>query len=277
METERQPVRSWITDGIIIALATATAYLWTLFYEIGFCDYFNIPYYFISLNTTTVLATSGEFILAVLILYLFIAGPLHMSQQINNFINKSSIRRFIIGISIIFFFTLVSLIFLVSDKERRQTWTIIAIFGAAAIAAAIIVFFVKPLFTQRDKEGSYWEKLIADLPPTERTGLSGSSLAQRHMHFSAIVIIFIVVISISVGAYAHRKMGQSNAQRQEWFLVVAQSPEVVVLRNYSDYLFASPINRSTKEIEKKLFILKISEMTKIPLTTEKVGPLRVKP
>src|SRR4030095_693122 len=47
--------KSWITDAIIIALVTAFAYLSALYYEIGFCDYFNIPHYLISLNTPLVL------------------------------------------------------------------------------------------------------------------------------------------------------------------------------------------------------------------------------
>jgi len=51
VETQQPVGKSWITDAIIIALVTAFAYLSAVYYEIGFCDYFNIPHYLISLNS----------------------------------------------------------------------------------------------------------------------------------------------------------------------------------------------------------------------------------
>jgi hypothetical protein len=56
-EPER-PQRSWLIEGIILALIPASAYLWALYYEVGFRKYFHIPYGLISLNPTTVLASS---------------------------------------------------------------------------------------------------------------------------------------------------------------------------------------------------------------------------
>jgi hypothetical protein len=55
-----------------------------------------------------------------------------------------------------------------------------------------------------------------------------------------------------------------------------QSPEVAVLRMYGEYVYTVPFNRGTKEFEKKLIIVKISDI-KTPLSLEKVGPLHVKP
>lgn len=54
-------------------------------------------------------------------------------------------------------------------------------------------------------------------------------------------------------------------------------PEVVVLRIYGDYLVTAPFDRTTKQFEKKLSLLKISEMAEVPLTYEKAGPLHAKP
>jgi hypothetical protein len=89
----------------------------------------------------------------------------------------------------------------------------------------------------------------------------------------------VTIVIIFYGTYIFPVGGRVDAQRQTWFQVVAQSsdvPEVVVLRAYGDYLFAAPFNRSTKEVVKRLFILKMSEIDKTPLTTEEVGPLHVK-
>jgi len=58
LETQQPLGKAWITDAIIIALVTAGAYLSALYYEIGFCDYYNIPHYLISLNLSGVLEVS---------------------------------------------------------------------------------------------------------------------------------------------------------------------------------------------------------------------------
>jgi hypothetical protein len=54
-------------------------------------------------------------------------------------------------------------------------------------------------------------------------------------------------------------------------------PEVVILRIYGEYLVTAPFDRADQTFEKKLYLLKISEMSTVPLTFEKVGPLPVKP
>src|SRR5258705_13949565 len=56
MEAERQSVRSWITEGIILAGIPVIAYLWSLLYEMAYSNYFSIPWYFISLSPVSVLA-----------------------------------------------------------------------------------------------------------------------------------------------------------------------------------------------------------------------------
>jgi hypothetical protein len=271
METEPPSVKSWITEGMIIALIPVTAYLWTLFYEIGFCDYFHIRYYFISLTPAIVLATSGEFILILLFLYLlimyfFIIGSFHISAQLSEFTSKMSTSTVVMMIFMLYFLALASLMLLIFNSEVRQMVVALAIIYVLLVIATL----VNPLFTQRKKEGSYWEKLAADIKPS-------SSLNHRGLHFPMTIIISIVFIVVSGGASAHRKLGQFNAQWQEEFYIVAQSPELVVIRNYGDYLFAAPFDRVTKEVEKKLYLLKISDMAKTPLTTEKVGPLHIKP
>jgi hypothetical protein len=93
------------------------------------------------------------------------------------------------------------------------------------------------------------------------------------------VMLIGLLIFIFDGAYVFRIAGTLVAQKQEVFPIITQSPEVVVLRSYGEYLFAAPLHRQTHEFEKKFVILKMAEAEKKPLTLsiEKVGPLRVKP
>jgi hypothetical protein len=102
------------------------------------------------------------------------------------------------------------------------------------------------------------------------------------IQYEPIVIagIIIILIVVSGGVMKARDWGAKAARQRGVFQVIAadsQRPEVVVLRIYGEYLITAPFDRSTREFEKKLYLLKISDMTKLPLTLEKVGPLKVKP
>jgi hypothetical protein len=90
----------------------------------------------------------------------------------------------------------------------------------------------------------------------------------------------LVIFSfICIGVYIAFNLGRDIVRGQSWFLVLPKSaevPEVVVLTAYGDYLIASPVDRSTKTIEKTRYLLKMSEIGKIPLTYENIGPLKIK-
>jgi hypothetical protein len=93
-------------------------------------------------------------------------------------------------------------------------------------------------------------------------------------------VLFVFFICVVLGNYLSYWGGKKDAQSQEVFPIIThypEVPEVVVLRTFGDYFLTAPLDRSSKEVEKKLYMLKISDMAKIPLTREKVGPLRVKP
>ena len=90
-------------------------------------------------------------------------------------------------------------------------------------------------------------------------------------------LIFLFICYLGVICYY---IGRSTAENRTEFQVIAPSsdvPEVAVLRISGDYLLTAPFDRVTKKVEKKLYILKISEMPKTPLTLENIGPLSVKP
>jgi hypothetical protein len=100
METERQPERqsleSWISGGTLIALVTASAYVWTLAHEAGFCGYFGIPFDFISFNPANVLTVSGinifagAFVIFTVSIIFLVVRPLAIYAS-------KSVRRFTVS------------------------------------------------------------------------------------------------------------------------------------------------------------------------------------
>jgi hypothetical protein len=282
METEQQSVRSWITDGIIIAGLTATAYLWTLFYEVGFCGYFSIPYYFISLSPVNVLIIGGRFLLVFIVLCI----PIILFGALRPFIgylsaltSRFAIRSGVNSAIVMFFFSLMlSGMMVYFSSFEREFWLQILMRIIAVVP--VIAFFTVPLVRQRNEKVSYWTKIILDWAPRQRISRPAPIPAPGFRDFVNLMLIAMFVVLIGIGNNIFPKAGKEDAQSKKEFQVISQSsslPEVVVLRVYGDYLFAAPFDRSTKKVEKKLFILKISEIANAPLTTEQVGPLQVKP
>jgi hypothetical protein len=97
----------------------------------------------------------------------------------------------------------------------------------------------------------------------------------------AIHLIFMVVFYSFDGSTFFRNKGREKAVSQDYFLICIapcsnnvpiKDKDMAVIRNYGENIFAVPINRDNKQFERKIVILKISEI-KTYLTMEQVGPL----
>ena len=272
MEAERQSARSRITEGILIALIPASAYLWALHYEMGFCNYFYIPYELISLSSTIVLAASSPPFLILSFLFFILVVILLIARIPHRYL---SIILVVAGFANITFLLLYSI---------KRNWVDILVAALLAVAFLIAVF-VWPFITLRG-QGSSWSRFWFRLPPptsSDEVSPSSSQFTRRISPYRGLIEIISVLIIIWSFASLSYYVGVSDAERRQEFRVIAQSreipEEVVVLRIYGDYLITAPIDRSVtpKEIKRTLYIFKIPEMAKTPLTTEKVGPLQVKP
>jgi hypothetical protein len=64
--------------------------------------------------------------------------------------------------------------------------------------------------------------------------------------------------------------------KEKEFLVLASSPDTVVLRIYGDNIICAPFNRSAKEMQRSFIIHKVGETPPLELRLEKIGPLVLK-
>jgi hypothetical protein len=274
METERQPVRSWITEGIFIALITASAYFWAFRYEVGWCEHFQMPFYLISLNMTSILAISGPLIYFFAVPLLVIVLIAQIMALIRTPFNRFSYEYPALSyVLMTIIWLIVASSILISGREQLHRWFWV---GMVVVVLFPIAVFVRPLITHRG-EGRYWDKFRADINPPRQFEPSNFQFPPRFINF---VVLFVFFICVVLGNYLSYWGGKKDAQSQEVFPIIThypEVPEVVVLRTFGDYFLTAPLDRSSKEVEKKLYMLKISDMAKIPLTREKVGPLRVKP
>ena len=271
MKTQQPVGKSWITDALIIALVTAGAYLLALYYEIGFCDYFNIPHYFISLNPSLILEVSVPvFVLSLLI----VLGIIFVSMLIE-YLSTSRMGIFSMLVFITFVYSIYFLIMMLNNKNNQVLHTICFL-----ISLVVLMFiFLKPFTFRQNSSTNYWERLVENVVITEDSSILNRLL---RLYSFNILVLCLVLFSVVLGIPFYYKAGRDSAMNQEDFLVVRPSPssedKLVILRSYGERFFAVrtiPTNSEKVLFEKKLFIFKMSDSvtTKTALSLEKVGKL----
>jgi hypothetical protein len=267
MAIEQQSARSWITDGIIIALIPAVAYFFTFANEAGFCAAFRIPLRFISLNTVSAFLASIPFLVAIASIFLLFVMP----AIIGRLDLKIRFRLVCIGAYII---ALLFVVLSVTDPDTRTQMTIN--FSSIKIeflvfAGVVLVLFVYGVLIGRSQRR-------AESTPTKEDDLLLLLRSSSAQLIIALVLVIILVPTFFV-------LGMDRAKQQVWFHVIdrpkAIQEQVVVLQIYGDYIISAPLVSPVKQegnnqVEGKLYILKLSEMSDTPLTFKKVGPLTVK-
>ena len=252
--------RPFVSEAVIIACSPLVAYLLTFIYEAGFAGVFKIPLGFVELNLTTVF-TMAAAVAATLFIVLIFFNPVYIFA-VAPFRGKKYINRRIAGLVPILILFLASLILFGSLWKK---WIIPLIFLIVFISVA----FFLPLITQRSK-GSYLEKIKADAGSTEPEDLYGS--LERHLGWKYFYYLFCFFIFFLIVYSA----GQAKAMKEKEFLVLASSPDTVVLRIYGDNIICAPFNRSAKEVQRSFIIHKVGETPPLELRLEKIGPLVLK-
>ena len=277
MPNGQQSAIAWLTNSaIIIALITGAAYFWTVRYEIGWHEHFQIPRHFISLNLTNILDVSGS----LNIMFMLLAVPLLITMLIWNTSLRWSYRLsqnhpvlwFFIG----FAFYIIGY-FLTSWQIKDESP--VFFWATCTIVVLMIIFIALYPLRLRRQEGSYISAFLVFVRRSNQSEPTEVSLPQAVIDA---VIISAIAIWVYFGAYSAYWRAKDNAKAQQVFSVVDQYPgvpEVVLLRTYGDYFIAVPLVRSTtpKKVKREVYLLKISKVSNIPIKTEKLGRLEVKP
>ena len=247
-----------ISEGIILALSSAGAYLSAFFYEKGYASKFKIPTSLISINLTSVLIFGAIFIGVILAVLPFL--NLLLSLILGR--THPAIQRAAIPIILIFVFLLIQ-IYLFGFSNWKDWFFLLALFVAYSFLQ-----FVFPLITQRGKK--YVDKLDAQ-NNADMQLVDTSALMQRKFGNDSLLIIVVFLIGMVTALSA----GVAEATRQEEFLVTNTTPELVILRIYGDNLICVPFNRATGEIEQSFSIIKNTGETGLVLRLEKLGQLHL--
>lgn len=247
-----------ISEGIILALSSAGAYLFAFYYEKGYASVFKIPTSLISINLTSVLIFGAIFI-GVILAVLPYANFL-LSITVGR--THPAIQRAIIPVILVFIFLAIQIYLF--GFSNWQNWIVVLVI----FVILLFLQFVFPLLTQRGK--TYAEKLEAQ-ENTDRQVVDTYALIQRRFGNESLLIILFFL----GGMFTSLSAGMAEAIRQEEFLVTNTTPELVVLRIYGDNLICVPFDRKTGEIEQSFSVIKNTGETGLVLRLEKLGQLHL--
>jgi hypothetical protein len=249
---------SKISEGIILALLSAGAYLFAFYYEKGYASAFKIPTSLININLTSVLVLGAIFIGVILAVLPYANFLLSITMGRTH----PAIQRATIPVILVFVFLAIQ-IYLFGFSSWKNWIVILAVF-----VFFLFLQFVLPLLTQRGK--TYAKKLEMQ-EDTDRQVVDTYALIQRKFGNESLLIILLFLGGMLTASSA----GMAEAIRQEEFLVTNTAPELVVLRIYGDNLICAPFDRKTGEIEQSFSVIKNTGETGLVLRLEKLGQLQL--
>ncbi|MFW9879663.1 MAG: hypothetical protein ACFFG0_41845 [Candidatus Thorarchaeota archaeon] len=259
-DTQFTSSRKFLSEGIILAILTATTYIFAFRYEAGYAGFFGIPSELVEVNLTAILVVALVIVSLLLTIWAFVLPLLIFIPR-----NWGVFGRSLLRLSPIF---LILFVFLIAYGPKWQK----LIFPLILLLTWVFIEFVIPIIVQRGR-GSFREKLEAqeDVETKERSRKLIGFLDEKLNRFAALVIIFFIFGYMTTGL-----MGRANAERQREFLVIhGTSEELVILRVYGEKLICAPFDRNRKEINHTFFIKKVSDISGTLLKQEKIGPLRI--
>jgi hypothetical protein len=247
-----------ISEGIILALASASAYLFAYLYEIGYAIIFKIPESLISVSPTAIL-TFGAILISIFLLFVPIANLFLMIVFARA---HPALQRAIIPVILLFTFLIIE-IFLFGPSNWLYWIGFLILF-----VYILYLQLIFPLITQRSK--TYTSKLEGQEKTEQQFADSFVILRNRFGKDSVIIVmVFMIGLSISVSA------GMGEAIQQKNFLVTNTTPELVILRIYGDNLICVPFDKNTGEYEPSFSIIKNTGETGLILRLENLGQLHL--
>lgn len=247
-----------ISEAVILAAISASAYLFAFLYERAFMAYFGIPIQFVNVNLVTLL-TFGAATVFFLILSAGLANMLFSVLPKHPFLAFYIPRYALLG-----FLTVIVPFFLYEGSRR---WLIIFCIWVVLT----IGFFMIPLIKYR-KKGSWVKRYDAAIEEESGEDIQGlyRRIEKRYGVRNLGLIVFLVMACLGLAS----SMGEAEAMNQRYFLVLNTNPEMVVLRASGENIICAPFDRKTREVKKSFSILKVAEDPKLVMNLENVGPLK---
>jgi hypothetical protein len=253
MEEQKSEPRK-LPDSFLIAAIAPIAYLYSFIFEAGSITVYKIPIEFISITLMNIFIAGLSFIIIGIILIVIIDMITAIFQN-----NENPIVIRLSQIFPIFIGTLAYIFFVLGTPLARSLIGIVV--GWIYI---LYMQLVHPLITQRHIHG-YRNKLLAESKIKGKGILT--DLAKKFRSYY--MLTFYLMISLFITYYA----GMSSSYQKTTYLVTNTSPEMIVLKVYSNRLIVAPLNIKDRTISSEFVIINLDNENVPILTLENIGQI----
>ena len=250
--------KSWWTEGILVAAASAYAYAAAFAYEAGGAVYFRVPYQLVSVDLI-------QAFVAGLVLYLSLAWVV-MALNVASPLWHRAPKAIRGNLTTAAIYSLLILVPVAILGDYTYWWAVLMM-----VALVLSGEFLLPVFTQKDTRG-YVNKLVAaaEAETRQTTSESPSFLRSLVVRSPRVALSAVLAVSILGAAYL---AGLGQARRQEDFLTWPGSPDrAAVFVSTSRMVFAD-LDRPNHATGTQLTVVEVPASNERTLTLEHVGPL----
>ena len=248
----------FLSEGIIIAAASACAYLLAFNYEKGYAQHFSIPIQFVNVSLANLL-------IFVAVVVAFLTLSIVYLNLFFGMLGHPRLRYFFM-----LFVFVGAAVYLYGLSDWRH-WLPYVVGLLIVLVMTGLLDYGLPLLAHR-KAGDFKARYEAQAA-IDQADPSFVVRLHRWLGFDVYFLFTSLLISCLLASTA----GDAEALQQKEFYVTDTTPEMVVLRVYGDTMIAAPFDRATKEVRKSSRLLKISEGGGPTLTLEEIGPLKPVP
>ncbi len=247
--------RGWLTESILLAVIPVMAYVLAFGYEYGYYLAYGFPQELISIDLYRVFAAGVIFlagVLLVLILTTVVLALLPSEHPLTPAVAQAVTL------------TLAYLVFLIYYEH----FDIFAWMFGLLLVWYLFYKFVMPLLTQRGVSGYVRKYSSHEQMRQVRATLFHSMLRTFGPTPGTILVYFFIAVILSV------TFGWHLATEREYYFVVPEPPERVVLRIYGDSIVLARLDRPARQILREYTVLRRTAGA-IILREEHIGPLMV--
>jgi hypothetical protein len=253
LETKTQ--RSWLTEGILLALLPVVSYAIAFTYEVGYFEHFGLPFSLVQIGITGSIIAFFSLLMSIFILYM-LAELLNPLWGIIPHPVRGRARTYA-------FFLFLIIINLVIAHGRLKGLQYLLYF----VAIIAFIDFVIPLISRKDGK-SYLERFDS----MRKRDLAYDSVMDKFVYKFGLNWLLLLLVVGSL-LYLSYNTGLGKARSQTEFFTLQGHPNSVVLRISDVMLIWTTYNEKTNEISRSFILERLEGDKKFILEKIKVGPL----
>lgn len=291
-----------LTEGILLAAVSATAYLFAFMREYGFATYFGVPFNLVSIGPSDVFVTGAFLLVPTLLIVACVEAAFWTSH------------RFRCGQAVLILapvIVVVAVDALLYGSRWQMWWTqplcglgigLALLFYVAleqtlegakeAVRAALKRLPVDDLVKQIQPRGG------VDPPPAvnraqleEMLTLAGTEICRlfddgpiaksvQSPLYNVLIkndATSLIAICLSLGCFVSYNVGRSAAYRTDTFLVYGDNPGRAVLRVNSGDIICADVAKPQGRVNRQYYVIPKSDLRTKPLHAERIGRLATDP